>query len=384
VRRVLPLVLLSVAAACASETGGSWLGDATRVAPGVEFYESSDPTLVDPVGPIAVHLLRLDPARVRLTSVLAQDEILGAERVEAMAVRHDAVAAINGGFFNQGTGEPLGLLKVGRELVSDTGVFRGAVIIQSPADGPTELTFDQVAVRMTLSFEAEDREWQVQVNGVDTTRARGRLMLYTPTYHADTDTAANGTEWVLSGDPLTVREVRHDLGRTTIPRDGIVLSYGGLDLPEELSALTPGVEVSLGATWRTVYGLLSDSLDAADHIIGGAGLIKRDGRVVGGWDETEDLDPEAFIDERHPRTLIGRDRQGFIWLVAVDGRRSGHSVGMAFADVIRLSERLALRDVLNLDGGGSTTMVVNGDVVNRPSDPTGARTVSDALVVTLR
>jgi exopolysaccharide biosynthesis protein len=39
---------------------------------------------------------------------------------------------------------------------------------------------------------------------------------------------------------------------------------------------------------------------------------------------------------------------------------------------------------LNLDGGGSTTMVVRGEVVNRPSDPTGPRPVSDALLVVPR
>jgi hypothetical protein len=384
VHLALLVALLGLVGACAPEPAGSWLGEATEVAPGVDFYRATDPTLVEPAGPVAVHLLRLDPARVRLTSVLAQNEILGAERVNAMAVRQDAVAAINGGFFNQGTGEPTGLLKVARELVSDIGAMKGAVIIRSPLDGVTELAFDQVAVRMSLTFESGGQEWTVPVNGVDTTRARGRLMLYTPTYHADTDTAANGTEWVVSGDPLTVLEIRRDLGHTTIPRDGVVLSYGGLDLPDALAALTPGVEAAFEATWRTVHGLSPDALDAADHIVGGAGLLLRDGQVVDNWTETEALDLEAFIDERHPRTLIGRDQRGFIWLVAVDGRRPGHSVGMSFADLVRLSGRLALRDALNLDGGGSTTMVVDGDVVNRPSDPTGPRTVSDALVVTLR
>jgi hypothetical protein len=382
--RAWALVLLLSATACTAEPSGHWLGEPTEVAPGVAFYQATDPTLVEPAGPVAVHLLRLDPDRVRLTSALAQDEILGAESVDAIAARYGALAAVNGGFFNDGTGEPTGLLKVAHELVSDTGRLRGAVVIKSPPDGPTELTFDQVAVRMALMFEAAGQQWSVPVNGVDTTRARGRLMLYTPAYHADTDTAANGTEWALSGDPLTVSDVRRDQGRTTIPRDGIVLSFGGLELPEALAALTPGVQVRLSATWQTVHGVPPDVLDEADHIVGGAGLIKRDGQVVANWDEIEALDPDAFIDERHPRTLIGRDRDGFIWLVVVDGRRPGHSVGMAFGDVVRLSERLALSDVLNLDGGGSSTMVVGGQIVNRPSDPSGPRTVSDAIVVTLR
>jgi exopolysaccharide biosynthesis protein len=46
--------------------------------------------------------------------------------------------------------------------------------------------------------------------------------------------------------------------------------------------------------------------------------------------------------------------------------------------------RLNLQDALNLDGGGSTTMVVNGRIVNKPSDPTGPRQVNDAILVNER
>jgi exopolysaccharide biosynthesis protein len=57
---------------------------------------------------------------------------------------------------------------------------------------------------------------------------------------------------------------------------------------------------------------------------------------------------------------------------------------MNFADLVRLCDRLDLRDALNLDGGGSTTMVVQGRIVNRPSDAAGARAVSDAILVKSR
>jgi exopolysaccharide biosynthesis protein len=80
---------------------------------------------------------------------------------------------------------------------------------------------------------------------------------------------------------------------------------------------------------------------------------------------------------------VGVDRQGFIWLVVVDGRQPT-SVGMSFSDLQRLADRLELTDALNLDGGGSSTMVVRGAVVNRPSDSTGPRAVSDAIGVTIR
>ena len=92
------------------------------------------------------------------------------------------------------------------------------------------------------------------IDGVDTTRERGKLMLYTPAYHADTDTAPKGTEWVLSGNPLKVVAMRTDAGKTPIPRDGVVLSYGGLELPPTLDWLLPDVEVTLATTWKILNG----------------------------------------------------------------------------------------------------------------------------------
>ena len=57
---------------------------------------------------------------------------------------------------------------------------------------------------------------------------------------------------------------------------------------------------------------------------------------------------------------------------------------MSFGEMQTVLARLGATDALNLDGGGSTTMVVGGAVVNRPSDPIGPRAVSDAIIVTVR
>ena len=238
--------------------------------------------------------------------------------------------------------------------------------------------------RMSLDFKVKGRDQLVRVDGVDTTRERGKLMLYTPSYHRDTDTAPNGIEWVLSGAPLTVTDIRRDQGKTPIPRGGAVLSYGGLDPPEPLASLARGTRVSLPIAWTTKLGLSARSLDQAHHVINGAGLLKRHGKTVMTWRETENLNPLTFIDMRHPRTVNGVDGRGSIWLIAVDGRQPAYSIGMTLPDLVQLADRLGLQDALNLDGGGSTTMVVKGKIVNRPSDAAGPRAVSDAIVVRSR
>jgi exopolysaccharide biosynthesis protein len=382
--RVTVLLAWALIAACrAAPTPESSLELLAQVAPGVERYRTADSSLVAGAGPITVSLLRLDPTRVRLASALSNDQVLDAEPVEAIAARHGAIAAINGGFFNRDNGEPTGLLKVGGELVSDASRLKGAVLITDLATGQMELEFDQLSAKVLMRFTARGREWEVPIDGVDTTRERGRLMLYTPAYHEDTDTAPTGTEWILNGDPLRVVDVRPGSGQTPIPRRGAALSFGGLDLPEPLAALTFNSTVTFETRWTSRGELPIERLDQADHIINGAGLLRRRGVPVSDWSD-EGLSADGFINARHPRTLIGMDGRGFVWLAAVDGRQADYSIGMTFADLQRLCDRLALTDALNLDGGGSTTMVVEGRVVNRPSDPTGPRPVSDAIVVTLK
>lgn len=375
---------LSVLAACGAATpDGSWLGTPDRISEGVELYRSNDGSLVEDRGPIAVYLLKLDPSSVRIASVLSNGRVLDAEAVTVMAQRHRALAAVNGGFFNRTNGEPIGLLKVAGELVSDSKALKGVVIISSPPGGPTSLSFDRLAARMKLAYKAEDGQRTVPIDGVDTTRERGKLMLYTPAYHPHSDTAPTGTEWTLEGKPLRVTAVRARRGRTPIPRDGAVLSYGGVTPPPPLAALTVGTEVDLSTEWRSDFGVPEVDLEASDHIINGAGLLRQGGKQVTDW-TNEGLSGPDFTDARHPRTMIGQDGNGAMWLAAVDGRQPDYSIGMTFADMQRLATKLGLTDALNLDGGGSTTMVVRDIVVNRPSDPAGARPVADAIIVTPR
>lgn len=137
---------------------------------------------------------------------------------------------------------------------------------------------------------------------------------------------------------------------------------------------------SEGATsYGTRLGSSPKDWARAGNAVSGAGLLVLDGRDVTDWSD-EGLSA-AFDTTRHPRTMIGVDADEAIWLVTVDGRQPALSLGMTFKELQALSHRLGLRSSLNLDGGGSTTMVVRGFIVNHPSDDTGPRKVSDAILV---
>jgi exopolysaccharide biosynthesis protein len=69
-----------------------------------------------------------------------------------------------------------------------------------------------------------------------------------------------------------------------------------------------------------------------------------------------------------------------VWLYVVDGRSTA-SVGMTLVELAEALRRLGAWDALNFDGGGSTALVVDGQLVNVPSDPAGERAVGNAVLV---
>jgi len=145
-----------------------------------------------------------------------------------------------------------------------------------------------------------------------------------------------------------------------------------------------------GEPWMGEPEVRGDSL----HIGWALALESRGGRAIalGGRPDlidagrrVGDLGVKAlpgFAAGRHPRTAVGYDAsRRRLWIVTVDGRRPHYSSGMALPELATLFESLGATEALNLDGGGSTTMVVLGTVANRPSDPTGERPVANALAV---
>jgi hypothetical protein len=363
----------------------SFLGQAEHVADGVDLFRvDSDRAFVLPGEPVrpppprSLRLLRLDPSRVRLASALAGSTVPARATVLDIARRTRAIAAVNAGFFAP-NGDPNGLLKIDGRLLSDTGRARGAVALFDRA-GRLDGHFDQVSARVRVRFRRGAQWRTAAIDGVDTVRRLGRLMLYTPASGASTDTAG-GLEWTLEGAPLRATQAGTG-GNTAIPADGYVLSYGGPAPPPALAGLerAPAVEVRESIVVRS--GRHAREWSRAGTLVGGAGLLLQEGRSLREW--TVERLSTGFETTSHPRTVIARDRRGSWWLITIDGRQPGRAIGLSFTGMQVLLARLGATDALNLDGGGSTTMVVRGEVVNRPSDVTGPRPVSDALIVTKR
>lgn len=141
---------------------------------------------------------------------------------------------------------------------------------------------------------------------------------------------------------------------------------------------------SNGVPRITVLQLRAHGLEPLHPLeaVGGRPVIVRDGEVT-----AEATDTNAFAITRHPRTAVGITSSGHLLLVVVDGRQAPYSVGMSLSELAEFLRALGAIDALNLDGGGSTTMVARDpasgelQIVNRPSDKEGERAVGDALAV---
>ena len=111
------------------------------------------------------------------------------------------------------------------------------------------------------------------------------------------------------------------------------------------------------------------------HIISGGPYLVKNGEVF------VDMTAQKLgaIGGRNPRTAIGYTADNNLVLVAVDGRE-GSSIGMTLNELARFMQSIGCVGAINLDGGGSTVMYVNGSVVNSPHQK-GGIPLSNAVVL---
>jgi exopolysaccharide biosynthesis protein len=117
---------------------------------------------------------------------------------------------------------------------------------------------------------------------------------------------------------------------------------------------------------------------APEFLLGGGPRLLAGGRLVASEAAAY---PAGFAETRHPRTAVGVRADGALVLAVIDGRQPNIGVGMSIPETAALMAELGCVEAINMDGGGSSTMVVKEKVVNNPSDISGERPVSDALLI---
>lgn len=382
------LVVVCVAAALgtlAGPTGQARAQPAARlVAPGVELLSI---TRTDPaVGPQEIRVLRFRPDGDRLTLRAVPAVRYGQRRmrVSDLVMWSGALAAVNGNFFTT-DGDVRGILISDGRVLSEPEAPIGGALTPRAA---WRATGDTVAFGRPGSVLRWHRNGvALGINGVE--RAPGYLgnpdeaVVVTRTYGEVSPATPGALDVVLAGVgplrfnqplPATVAEVRPAPGR--VPDGGAVITATGANRSQiESEGVAPGDEVTITLD-------VDDPLFAAATEAGGGGpWIVHDGRpVVRAGMLGEGFSP-AHLDRPAPRTAIGRTADGSVLLVTVDGRQPGRSAGATMAGLAQIMVELGAIEAISLDGGGSTAMAVDGEVVNVPSgEDTGGRPGAEAAV----
>ena len=344
--------------------------DLPRVAPGLEYIHHRTGEV-----PWSVHAVKVDRSRrrLRLASALAETHVYGLATVSDQVGRlcetaGRPVAAVNGDFFHirpgPYQGDPMGLHIVGGELVSSpVGASFWIDKDGQPHIGPVRSRFRaRGPAGLNIPF------------GLNQERAEDTAVLYTPAVGASTRTSG-GVELVLArqadGRWLPLRAgasyhtrvaAVHEQGDTGLTPENMVLSIGPV-LAREVSPLATGMEIALS---------LSTSPDLVDVTLAlGGGPVLLDGGTSPQWS------PPL---PRHPRTAIGWNEE-HLFLVVVDGRQEGLSAGMTYPELSSLMRRLGCTHAMNLDGGGSSTLWLDGHIMNAPSDGHERRVANSLIVV---
>src|SRR5688500_5056239 len=338
--------------------------------PGVTYERGVQFT---PHGPVAIHVVRgpRPTGLYALRPVLSNETIEGLERVTSMQKRLSPSATmvgVNGDFF-AASGRPSGVL------------MRGGVV-----DSPPFGDRSSVGIAPEGSLDVRRVEFFGTWRGLGQRRALNDMnqfpgpngiSLFTSSYGPATPAASGTPEAVTFPFPPTTPNT--DLtgpviqfagaGGTPIPLGGAVLVARGTAAARLAEEAPPGTNVTLRIIFRPEWTGITEA-------VGGGPMLVRNGGPVF---RAQEAFSSSQLTPRNPRTAVGQLPDGRILLVVTDGRRPGYSVGMTNFELAQTMVRLGAVTGSALDGGGSSSLAFDGQLLSRPSDRGGERPVSNAL-----
>jgi hypothetical protein len=382
------------AARIAFATGDSVAVD--TVAPGIVHYRVTRPR-----GPFKVQIVTVPVgSRYELIAARAHDSLFGRERVTDMVRRRQArgeriPVALNADFFDLRGGTGVNE----NNQVLDGRVWKATPVTDSPFD-TFRNSHSQFAIgadgrpyldRFSYAGTLEGGCGRFSLDGINTVpRVPNALVLFSSAFggasrrdsvHVPRELDVRAT---LTPDPgidsLEIFLERRPTAATSPPsigRDRAVLAaYGSTTSRLDSIARCAG-SLRVRHAFRPDRGRLT-------MIIGGWPRVVQDGRNVAVVADSLEGTFPRFSAQRHPRSAVGFSRDSsIVFLVAADGRQETYD-GMTLSELGDFLISIGVYQGMNFDGGGSTALVIDGKIVNRPSDATGERPVGNAILVRAR
>ncbi|HEY3782929.1 MAG TPA: phosphodiester glycosidase family protein [Fimbriimonadaceae bacterium] len=357
-RKRLALVFLALCATCAQAQ--VW---EKYLAPGLTYRMEVEAAL-----PRTIHALHFDlhsnavhfEPELGQLKVYNDDKTKGRATISDLVKKTGAIAGINASFFPY-TGRPYGLMIHNGELISTPYPNRPQF-----GWGP-----DGIAVLGSVTLAADLKMADGSVFTLDSINDEAK-----PNWLClDTDTGG----YALTKPGTGACAIVHMLGGPLKPDGDAEVEVEGIYDNTALMPIQKGNAALMATGTKTsiVDGLKpgqrltiqtkTTGLDwkKFSNTVGGGPVLLNHGQKIVDW-SAEGFDKDFSL-KRHPRSAIGIDGHGGLWLVAVDGRQS-ESAGATLDEMADIMARLGCQEAMNLDGGGSTTLNILGVTVNRPSD----------------
>jgi phosphodiester glycosidase len=335
------------------------------IRPGVEYIyrETADP--------IKLYIVALDlnnPA-ISFKTCLGKDTVVGIEQTSSMAKRNNALVAINGDYWTN-HGIPLGLTMVDGDIVI-APKHRATFAVNKSGIPAVDIFTAQWSWETEVFAPDGTLKW-IQLLNSDC--HQDNISMYSEYYGKE----SNGNEFdhvteLVLDSKLILQEIRRDQPGVIVPSKGYILTGRGsaADWLAEKFEVGQKVLIKIKTT---------KSLREIDQAISAGPIILKEGQLV---QDPVKLFPEGEEFElkwkrkhylhRHPRSAIGvsKDKKKVVFL-AVDGCQKDSSIGIYQRQIAQLLLEFDCYDGMDLDGGGSTTLVIEGNVMNRPSDKSKA------------
>lgn len=271
--------------------------------------------------------------------------------LQEMAEHHQAVAAINGTFFNAYDANdlhPMGAIMIDREFVHIRG---GSIMMGMTASGELEFSFHSY-IPIRLYVNGVDRLGASFVNHMLTSPEE--IVIFTPTYRSR-QLASPGAHFVIVEDGVVSGKKRDS---AEIPENGFVVAFGA-NRERAANLLEVGDQLT--------YAMDLGELESALHLISVGPKLVTDGKVDVDFERDRFTDPK-MTSIAAQRSFIGAKEDGTIVM--------GTAANVTIPELAELARRLGLKEAMNLDGGASSGLYYEGKVLTPPG-----RKLSNSLVV---
>ena len=311
--------------------------------------------------PVNINIVEINQninPNIRIKPQLASNKLAAKRSITTIAKKENSIVAINGTFFKPQTGVPLGTLMINGKMYTGPIYDRVAMGIFDGKDGTK---FDMSRVQLDAKIKNNGNE--IKIDNINQPRMLSTYVLaYTPEWgQFAPPTPKEGIQIAINGEN---RITNISTAQLEIPENGYVIVGPKSKLGIINDKKKASVDIKTIPDWENVT-----------HIISGGPYLIKNGNIYIDIQEQKLL----AIGGRNPRTAIGYTEDNKLILVAVDGREN-YSIGLTLNELASFMKEIGCVNAMNLDGGGSTVMYVNGRIVNNPQNQ-GGIALSNALTI---